>query len=119
MDFGNFSISLNVKDILTSQDFYQKLDFKAIDGGHISEVYPDKEGERWRIMQKDGVTIGLFQGMFDYNIITFNPPDVRAIQKKLQAEGITFTTEADLDAEGPGFISLNDPDGNQILFDQR
>ena len=118
MEFGNFSVSLNVKDVFASQDFYQKLGFKAIDGGHTSDVYPDKEGERWRIMQKDGINIGLFEGMFDYNIMTFNPPDVRAIQKKLQAEGIALTTEADLEADGPGSITLVDPDGNQIMFDQ-
>ncbi len=118
MDFGNFSVSLNVKDVSASQDFYQKLGFKVVDGGHMREEFPDKEGERWRIMQKDSVNIGLFEGMFKQNIMTFNPPDVRAIQKKLKANRITLTTEADPDAEGSGFITLEVPDGNQIMFDQ-
>jgi len=118
MDYGNFSVSLNVKSVAASQDFYEKMGFKVIDGGHMHEDYPDQEGERWRIMQKDTVNIGLFEGMFEKNIMTFNPPDVRAIQKKLKAQGITLTTEADTKTEGPGFITLEDPDGNQIMFDQ-
>jgi lactoylglutathione lyase len=118
MDYGNFSVSLNVKDVSVSQDFYQKLGFKAIDGGHMNKDFPDKQGERWRIMQKDSVNIGLFEGMFESNMFTFNPTDVRAIQKKLKANGIILTTEADPDAEGSGFITLEDPDGNQIMFDQ-
>lgn len=118
MEFGNFSVSLAVKDVATSQAFYEKLGFKVIDGGHMREEFPDKEGERWRIMQKETVNIGLFEGMFEKNIMTFNPPDVRSIQKKLKSEGIALITEADPDAEGPGFITLEDPDGNQIMFDQ-
>jgi len=118
MDFGNFSVSLNVKDVSVSQDFYQKMGFKVIDGGHTSEVYPDKEGERWRIMQKESVNIGLFEGMFDFNIMTFNPPDVRAIQKQLKAEGIKLEKEADMEKSGADFITLEDPDGNHIMFDQ-
>ncbi len=118
MDFGKFSVSLNVKDVAASQDFYQKMGFKAIDGGHISKDYPDKEGERWRIMQKDDVNIGLFEGMFDRNMFTFNPPDVRAVQKMLKDEEIPLSKEADMDASGPDFIMLEDPDGNQIMFDQ-
>jgi len=118
MDYGNFSVSLNVNDVAVSQDFYENMGFKVIDGGHTSDVYPDKEGERWRIMQKDDVNIGLFEGMFDFNIMTFNPPDVRAVQKKLKSEGIVLEKEADMESESPDFITLEDPDGNHIMFDQ-
>ena len=118
MDFGNFSVSLAVKNVSVSQDFYEKLGFKVIDGGQTSSDYPDKEGERWRILEKDGVHIGLFEGMFKENIMTFNPPDVRAIQKDLQSQGIKLTKEANLETSGAEFITLADPDGNQIMFDQ-
>lgn len=118
MEFGQFSLSLAVKDMNVSQDFYEKMGFMVIDGGHKNEGYPDTDETSWRILQKDGLTIGLFKGMFDHNILTFNPPDVRAVQKMLKDADIKLTKEADMSKEGPDHITLEDPDGNHIMFDQ-
>ena len=118
MEFGQFSLSLAVKNIKVSQDFYEKMGFTVIDGGHMNESYPDTEETCWRILQKDGLAIGLFEGMFEKNIITFNPPDVRAVQKMLEDAGIKLIKEADLTKTGPDHITLEDPDGNHIMFDQ-
>lgn len=118
MQLGTFSLSLNVADIGESLSFYEILGFKVIDGGHINEGYPDTEETKWRILEHDAVKIGLFQGMFAENILTFNPSDVRSIQRRLKEAGISLSEEADEDGDGPAFITLEDPDGNQIMFDQ-
>ncbi len=121
MELGNFSVSLAVKDIKASKAFYEKLDFKEVGG---------KLEENWIVLQNGNAKIGLFQGMFDKNIMTFNPgwtkdketltdfQDVREIQRTLKARGITMTTEADETNEGPAHFVVTDPDGNPILFDQ-
>jgi catechol 2,3-dioxygenase-like lactoylglutathione lyase family enzyme len=110
MDLGTFSVSLAVKDIRTSRAFYEKLGFTVFDG---------KEEDNWLMLRSGSTKIGLFQGMFDDNILTFNPADARAIQKHLKAQGITeFTLEADESTNGPAYFTLNDPDGNAIMFDQ-
>ncbi len=121
MELGNFSISLAVKDLAISRAFYEKLGFAQIGG----------EAEQgWIILQNTTSTIGLFQGMFDQNIMTFNPgwtrscetlesfDDVREIQRTLEASGIELMTRADEATTGPGSVVLVDPDGNQILIDQ-
>ncbi|MCF7912088.1 MAG: VOC family protein [Candidatus Cloacimonetes bacterium] len=121
MKLGTFSVSLNVKDINESKSFYEKLGFKEM-GGDISQ--------NWLIMKNDSCVIGLFQGMFEKNILTFNPgwdenaekldsfTDVRELQKKLKAEGIDIHSEADEAKAGPASIIIIDPDGNPILLDQ-
>ena len=121
MKLGAFSISLNVKDINKSKSFYEKIGFH-VSGGNISE--------NWLIMKNESIVIGLFQGMFEENILTFNPGwnqegenlesfmDIRDIQKKLKSEGIKLLTEADETSEGPASFTIEDPDGNPILFDQ-
>lgn len=121
MKLGAFSISLNVKDIQSSKDFYEKLGFQVL-GGDINQ--------NWLIMKNEHCLIGLFQGMFEQNILTFNPgwdengenvdpfTDVREIQKRLKEEGIRIIREADENTEGPDFITFEDPDGNLILIDQ-
>jgi catechol 2,3-dioxygenase-like lactoylglutathione lyase family enzyme len=109
VELGHFSVSLAVKDIKASRAFYEKLGFAVIDGD---------EAQNWLIMRSGDAKIGLFQGMFDHNILTFNPSDVRAIQRKLKAEGVTLTLEADEATTGPAHITLIDPDGNAILIDQ-
>ncbi len=122
MELGNFSVSLNVKDIKASMAFYEKLDFKVVAG---------KLERNWVVLQNGGTTIGLFQGMFDKNLMTFNPgwnkdkealknfQDVREIQRTLKARGITtISPEADEKTEGPAFFKVIDPDGNALLFDQ-
>jgi lactoylglutathione lyase len=109
MDLGTFSVSLAVKDIHASKAFYEKFGFVVIDG-NIQE--------NWLILRNDTAIIGLFQDMFEHNILTFNPLDVRAIQRDLKAQGITFALEADETSEGPAHATLADPDGNQILLDQ-
>jgi catechol 2,3-dioxygenase-like lactoylglutathione lyase family enzyme len=118
MELGPFSISLRVKDIGKSLSFYELLGFKILDGGHVHQGYPDTEHTKWRILEHEGVKIGLFQGMFDQNIMTFNPTDVRGIQKILKAAGVKLSLEADETTTGPAYITLEDPDGNQIMFDQ-
>lgn len=118
LELGTFSVSLGVKDLEKSLDFYRKFDFKVIDGGHMNEEYMDSETEKWRILQNGTTVIGLFQGMFDVNILTFNPQDLRSIQAQLKESGIQFDTEADMTTVGPCSATLKDPDGNAILFDQ-
>jgi catechol 2,3-dioxygenase-like lactoylglutathione lyase family enzyme len=121
MRLGNFSVSLAVKDILASRAFYEKLGFRAI-GGNVDQ--------KWLILRNETSTIGLFQGMFEKNILTFNPgwdpqcnalpefDDVRDIQSTLEAHGLTMETRADEATTGPASLVLLDPDGNSILLDQ-
>jgi lactoylglutathione lyase len=121
MQLGAFSVSLAVKDIEASRVFYEKLGFKIVHGD---------QSQNWLILRNGEVTIGLFQGMFQRNLLTFNPgwnsqaepltdfEDVREIQKRLKADGVTLTTEADESTTGPASFTLVDPDGNPILFDQ-
>jgi catechol 2,3-dioxygenase-like lactoylglutathione lyase family enzyme len=121
MQLGNFSVSLAVKDIAASRAFYEKLGFRAVLGD---------QAQNWLIMQNETSTIGLFQGMFDKNIMTFNPgwdrnanplanfDDVRELQKTLKARGLTLASAADESSTGPASLMLIDPDGNPILIDQ-
>src|SRR3954470_8110597 len=121
MELGNFSVSLAVKDIKASKAFYEKLDFKEVAG---------KLEQNWIVLQNGNARIGLFQGMFDKNLMTFNPgwtkdketmkdfQDVRELQRTFKARGITMTTEADESTEGPAYFMVADPDGNTLLFDQ-
>ena len=121
MELGAFSISLAVKDIHASKAFYEKLGFEAF-GGDISQ--------NWLILKNREHVIGLFQGMFEKNMLTFNPgwdqdaqnldafTDVRELQRQLKAEGVELMTEADESTTGPAHIMLVDPDGNPILVDQ-
>lgn len=121
MDLGNFSLSLAVKDLATSRDFYEKLGFEALGGA------PD---QGWIIMKNGACTLGLFQGMFEKNMLTFNPgwtdmaapleefTDVREIQKHLKAAGIEPSEAADESGSGPAHCVVLDPDGNPILIDQ-
>lgn len=121
MGSGAFSISLAVKDIRASKVFYEKLGFSTLMG---------EAEQNWLIMKNGEAVIGLFQGMFDRNIMTFNPGwdqdakevnpfrDIRAIQEELKAGGISLLSEVAPDTVGPGSFMLLDPDGNQILFDQ-
>ena len=121
MNLGAFSISLTVKDIHASKAFYEKLGFTVF-GGEIEQ--------NWLILKNGECVIGLFQGMFDQNILTFNPGwdssaqplaaynDVREIQRQLKAQGVAFESEADETTSGPASFVIRDPDGNPILFDQ-
>ncbi len=121
LQLGNFSVSLTVKDIHVSRAFYQKLDFKQV-GGDIDQ--------NWVVLQNGPVTVGLFQGMFERNMLTFNPgwnakketlkefQDVRELQRILKSRGVKLETEADESTSGTAFFTLKDPDGNPILFDQ-
>jgi lactoylglutathione lyase len=121
MKLGAFSISLSVKNIHASKAFYENLGFSDL-GGDISQ--------NWLIMKNENCIIGLFQGMFEKNILTFNPgwdenaknldsfTDVREIQRHLKERGIQLETEADETTVGPAHITLEDPDGNSILVDQ-
>jgi catechol 2,3-dioxygenase-like lactoylglutathione lyase family enzyme len=118
MELGNFSLSLSVKDIEESIKFYQALGFTVIDGGHKNKQYPDTDESKWRILEAGSAAIGLFQGQFDEPILTFNPPDVRAIQRQLDKAGMMLDDRADENTTGPAFITLCDPDGNLIMFDQ-
>jgi len=118
MDLGQFSVSLPVKNMTKSVEFYQKLGFEIIDGGHMNEGFPDSGTTSWRILKSGNSVIGLFQGMFDDMIFTFNPKDVRSIQKELKANGISLLKEADESTSGPEHIIMTDPDGNQIMLDQ-
>ena len=118
MELGQFSVSLPVKNMEASINFYQKLGFEIIDGGHINQGFPDGENTSWRIMKSSSAVIGLFYGMFDNTIMTFNPKDVRSIQKTLKTNGVSLVKEADETTEGPEHIILTDPDGNQIMLDQ-
>ena len=120
MDLGNFSISLAVKDADTSTEFYKKFGFTVIDGGHMNAGFPDSAdgAQKWRILQNEKAVIGVFQGMFDTNTITFNPSDARAVQRSLKEQGISILQEADETTIGPAHLFLMDPDGNPILIDQ-
>ena len=118
MELGRFSVSLAVKDMEASLKFYQTMGFEIVDGGHKQDGYPDTETTKWRILSNQSVNIGLFQGMFDKNILTFNPTDVRGIQRILKEAGVPLIKEADENTSGPEHIILQDPDGNQIMFDQ-
>jgi lactoylglutathione lyase len=121
MEMGAFSISLAVKDINASKEFYEKLGFEFF-SGDISE--------NWAILKNGDHVIGLFQGMFDKNMLTFNPgwdqnaqelntfTDVREIQHQLQEKGVEFASEADESTTGPASFIVVDPDGNPILVDQ-
>ncbi len=121
MDLGVFSVSLAVKDLAASRDFYEKLGFVGKGG----------DGEGYLIMVNGETVIGLFQGMFDENILTFNPGwrgpgeesgedflDVREIAARLEAAGLELTTKSMDGESGPGHIVLVDPDGNSVLIDQ-
>ncbi len=118
MDLGQFSVSLAVKDIAASLEFYRKFGFEVIDGGHMNEDFADSDTQKWRILKNDSVAIGLFKGMFEGNILTFNPEDLRPIQKTLKESGVDFISEADATTSGPCSAVLADPDGNTILLDQ-
>ncbi len=121
MKLGAFSVSLNVKDLTTSKEFYETLGFKVFAGGME---------QKYLIMKNENALIGLFQGMFEGNLLTFNPgwnedaknieqfDDVRAIQKQLKSKSIKLVTEADENTTGPASFLVNDPDGNVILIDQ-
>jgi predicted lactoylglutathione lyase len=117
MELGIFSLSLNVKDLEKSLEFYQKLGFEVIEGGHMNEAFKDTETTKWRILSHESVKVGLFQGMFDNTIMTFNPKDVLSIQADLKTRGVSFVKEADPNEEMKHAI-LTDPDGNQIMLDQ-
>lgn len=120
MPLGNFSVSLTVKDLARSRSFYEKLGFVQCAGN----------GRSYVIMQSGAATIGLFQGMFERNILTFNPGwdsacnklpeflDVRELQRRLRASGVEPVTAVDEATSGPGSFVVVDPDGNPILFDQ-
>ncbi len=121
MDLGNFSLSLAVKDLSASRAFYEKLGFEKFGGD---------ADQGWLIMKSPSCVIGLFQGMFEKNSLTFNPgwdascnklenfTDVRDIQKKLKSDGIEFVSEADETSSGPASCIVMDPDGNPVLLDQ-
>ena len=121
MELGAFSISLKVKDIKKSVEFYEKLGF-TYKGGNIDQ--------NWIVLKNGNTVIGLFQGFIEENTLTFNPgwdqqaqnlpefTDVREIQKKLKAKDVKLDREADEKTSGPEYIILKDPDGNPILIDQ-
>jgi catechol 2,3-dioxygenase-like lactoylglutathione lyase family enzyme len=121
MELGAFSVSLTVKDLAASRAFYERLGFDRM-GGDPSQG--------WLILKNGSAVIGLFQGMFEKNILTFNPgwdqsanplatfTDVREVQRALDAAGVPLTTRADPDSAGPAHIVLSDPDGNVIMLDQ-
>jgi lactoylglutathione lyase len=121
MELGAFSISLAVGDITASKEFYERLGF---------HVFAGDEAQNWLIMKSDATVLGLFQGMFDRNMLTFNPgwdqdaqpldsfTDVREIQRAVRSAGIGLQQEADESTSGPGSFVITDPDGNPILFDQ-
>ncbi len=121
MELGAFSISLAVNDLEASKEFYEKLGF-GIFGGDAEQ--------NWLIMKNADHVIGLFQGMFEKNSLTFNPgwdgnageldsfTDIRELQRQLKAEGVEFISEADEGTSGPASFILADPDGNPILVDQ-
>lgn len=107
-----FSISLSVKDIAASKAFYEKLGFEQLKGAGSLE-------QKWMVMTNGAGRIGLFQGMFPKNTITFNPDDARSIYKIVKENDIPVTYSAGMDvSEGPASFSITDPDGNPILFDQ-
>ena len=121
MQLGAFSISLAVKNIEDSKAFYEKFGFEVVGGD---------QSQNWLILRNSGHTIGLFQGMFESNILTFNPgwdaeaqpldsfTDVRELQRQLKAKGVLLVSEADEETSGPASLVAVDPDGNTILVDQ-
>jgi lactoylglutathione lyase len=121
MKLGAFSVSLTVKDIQVSKSFYENLGFQVF-GGDIKQ--------NWLIMKNESCVIGLFQGMFENNILTFNPgwnqnaenlesfTDIRELQNQLKDKGIQLLSEADVTTNGPASFTIKDPDGNLILLDQ-
>ena len=121
MELGAFSISLAVKNLAVSRGFYEKFGFEVTGG---------TEAQNWLILRNGDTMIGLFQGMFEGNILTFNPgygqdmskpaefTDVRELQNLLQERGIELKEEADTETSGPAHVTLLDPDGNAILIDQ-
>ena len=121
MQLGAFSVSLAVKDIAASRAFYEKLGFTVFGGN---------QDQNWLIMKNGETLIGLFQGMFDKNTLTFNPgwdseakpvegfTDVRELQRQLKAQGVQLMAEANETTSGPAYFMLTDPDGNPILVDQ-
>lgn len=121
MNLGAFSVSLNVKDLKTSKAFYEKLGFRQFAGSM---------DQNYLIMKNENALIGLFQGMFEGNILTFNPgwdenaaelenyDDIREIQKQLKSSGLSLISEADENSDGPASLMMTDPDGNVILLDQ-
>ena len=119
MELGQFSMSLAVQDLAASRDFYLKLGFEVVPGENFSSDGDTHVYNRdWVILRSDTATLGLFQGMFDTNTITFNPPDVRAIQASLKEQGVEIEMECDESTSGPAAIFLKDPDGNPVLLDQ-
>ncbi len=115
MELGRFSLSLAVNDLAASREFYCKLGFEVNPGKDFGNASYNKD---WVILEREGVILGLFQGMFDKNTLTFNPTDVRAVQKELRANGVKLEMEADESTSGPTSAFLFDPDGNPILLDQ-
>src|SRR5687767_13621399 len=121
MQLGSFSVSLAVKDIEASRLFYEKLGFS---------VFAGDQSQNWLILKNGDHVIGLFQGMFDKNILTFNPgwdqnaqtaaafTDIRDLQRQLKSQGVQMQAEADESTTGPASFIVVDPDGNSILFDQ-
>lgn len=121
MELGAFSVSLAVSNLANSREFYEALGFTKAGGD---------AGQGWLILRNGSTTIGLFQGMFDKNILTFNPgwnqqaeplesfKDVRVIQSELLAKGLQLIQTADTDSKGPASITMLDPDGNPVLIDQ-
>lgn len=121
MDLGAFSVSLAVKDLEASKEFYEKLGFTPFAG--------DSQ-QNWLILKNGDHVLGLFQGMFEGNILTFNPgwdqtgselnsfTDVRELQRELKKQGLVLNSEADESSTGPASLMLSDPDGNVILIDQ-
>jgi len=121
MEFGNFSVSLTVKNLQASREFYEKLGFKTWGGD---------PAQNWLILKNGETVIGLFQGMFEKNMLTFNPgwdsnaqplatfTDVRELQRQLKAKGVQFVSEAEESTTGPASFMVVDPDGNPILVDQ-
>lgn len=121
MELGAFSVSLTVKDLAASKSFYEKLGF---------QVFAGDAAQNWLIMKNGDHVIGLFQGMFEKNILTFNPgwdqncntldsfTDVRDLQREFKAQGVRIESEADESTTGPASFIVVDPDGNPILFDQ-
>jgi catechol 2,3-dioxygenase-like lactoylglutathione lyase family enzyme len=121
MNLGAFSVSLAVKDIAASREFYEKLGFTAL---------MDEQAQNWMILKNGDAVIGLFQGMFEENILTFNPgwdgnaqpldtfTDVSELQRLARERGLQPIVEADESTSGPAHFMLSDPDGNTILIDQ-
>ena len=121
MNLGAMSVSLSVKDINASKAFYEKLGFKSVMGDVT---------KKWLILKNESHVIGLFQGMFPKNTLTFNPgwdsnaqkldrfTDIRDLQKELKAQGVALMSEADESTTGPASLMMMDPDGNPILLDQ-